>query len=83
MKFRPVEGESIHADKWTDRHDAASSCFLPIVWRTSLELLQYHTIELLKRGFYPPVPLSSLIHCHFPAKNNRLLVLKDIKTLFT
>jgi len=49
MKFRPVEGESIHADKWTDIHDAANSCFLPIVWQTSLELLQYHTIELLKR----------------------------------
>jgi len=83
MKFRPVEDESFHEDKWTDIHDAANSCFLPNVWRTSLELLQSHTIELLKRGFCPPAPLISLIHCYSPAKNNRLVVLKDIKVLFT
>ena len=83
MKFRPVEGEFIHADKFSEVDDAANSRFFPIVWRAPLELLQDHTIELLKGGFYPPPPLSSLTHCNFRAKNNRLLALEDTKALFT
>jgi hypothetical protein len=59
MKFRPVEGEFIHADKWKELQDEANSGFLLIVRRKRLELLRDHAIEPLESGFHPPAPLSS------------------------
>jgi len=30
MKIRPVGAELFHADRWTDRHGEANSCFLKL-----------------------------------------------------
>ena len=73
MKFRPVEGEFIHADKWTELQDEANSGFLLIVRRKRLELLRDHAIEPLESGFHPPAPLSSWNTLLLPSKKQPII----------